>query len=84
MAVADAPKSPATLRAERAAEKARRAAKDKERAADRARIELLKRQKADEKRIRDGLKWGPEWSARSKKIREYDAELRTLRNKKYE
>ena len=77
MAKPDTPKSPATLRAERAA-------KDKERKADRAKADLLKRRREDEKRERDKLKWGREWKAHDNKMRELDAELRALRKKTYD
>ena len=64
------PKSAATVRAERKA--------------DQARIALLKRQKQDEKEARNKQSWrGRQWLAHDKKMHEYDAELRTLKNKKY-
>jgi hypothetical protein len=70
MAESQTPKSAATVRAERRA--------------DRARIVFLKRQKQDEKEARGRQKWrSREWLAHDKQMRETDAELRKLKTKKY-
>ncbi len=70
MADSQTPKPAATVRAERKA--------------DQARIALLKRLKQDEKEARGKQSWRDrQWLSHNKKMREYDAELRTLKNKRY-
>ena len=70
MAKPETPKSAATIRAEQKA--------------DKARIDLLKRLIQDEKKARRGTTLlGAAGPAHSKKIREYEAELRILKSKKY-
>ena len=70
MAKPETPKSAATVRAEQKA--------------DKARIDLLKRLIQDEKKARSPLRvLDRERDAHRKKIREYEAELRTLKSKKY-
>ena len=70
MAKPETPKSAATVRAEQKA--------------DKARIDLLEKLIQDEKKARSQLSiFDRKRDAHSKKIREYEAELRTLRSKKY-
>ena len=70
MAKPETPKSRATIRAEQRA--------------DKARITFLKRQWQDEKRARGEYGWRtPKWLVHHRKMDEIDAELRTLRSKKY-
>jgi putative ubiquitin-RnfH superfamily antitoxin RatB of RatAB toxin-antitoxin module len=70
MAKPETPKSAATLRAEQKA--------------DKARIDLLRKLIQDEKKARSQLSFlDRARDAHSKKIREYEAELRTLKSKKY-
>ena len=66
----ETPKSAATMRLERKA--------------DKARIALLTRQLREEKEGRRKARWfSSERRAHDKKVREIEPELRTLKNKKY-
>ena len=85
MAKPETPKSAATLRAERDAQKkadvaakAKRNATEKQRQADRAKADAL------QKELRDARWFSAERAALTRKLREIEAGLRTLRGKKYD
>jgi hypothetical protein len=92
MAEPETPKSAATRRAERAAEKkaaaaakAKREATDKQRKADRARADALKKEQRDVTRERDKAPLlSAAREALNRKKRELGAEARHLRTKKYD
>jgi hypothetical protein len=92
MAKPETPKSAATLRAERDAQKeadvaakAKRNATEKQRQADRAKADALQKEQRDVKReLRDARWFSAKRAALTRKLREIEAGLRTLRGKKYD
>ena len=84
MAAQDPPRSPAGIRADRAAEKAKRSAVERQRKADQIKADELKREQQARKQEQRKLSWGRDWAALDKQIRELGRRERELRRKKYD